>query len=89
MQTGTCALKPVMACDSRLDKAKLASKGKPSAKDVKFEGVVNFPSSPATSYHYKIFHKDDRIGFWLEDRESKLQWCVNELMWRMGEIGSS
>lgn len=56
---------------------------------MKFEGVVNFPSSLATSHHYKILHKDDWIGLWLEDRESKLQWSVNELLWRMGEISSS
>lgn len=40
------------------------------------EGSVTFISRPATMFRYRIAMKgDDTVYFWLEDTETKHQWC--------------
>lgn len=44
-----------------------------------FEGVTVFKAPPAPTYRYKLSLKQGNLRVWLENRETKEQWCTSEL----------
>ncbi|ETN10586.1 hypothetical protein PPTG_10694 [Phytophthora nicotianae INRA-310] len=44
-----------------------------------FEGTTIFAPSPSPTYRYSLSLKNGKLRVWLEDCESKKQWCTTEL----------
>ncbi|KAE9317873.1 hypothetical protein PF008_g18634 [Phytophthora fragariae] len=46
---------------------------------IEFTGTTIFARPPAPTYHYAISLRNDKLRIWLEDCDSKKQWCTTEL----------
>ncbi|KAG7389155.1 hypothetical protein PHYPSEUDO_010957 [Phytophthora pseudosyringae] len=46
---------------------------------LEFEGTTFFASSTSSTYRYSLSLKNGKLRIWLEDCESKKQWCTTEL----------
>lgn len=44
--------------------------------NLEVNGLTEFGSHPNTEYRFVLKLKDEKINIWLEDRDSKKQWCV-------------
>ncbi|EGZ06264.1 hypothetical protein PHYSODRAFT_246669 [Phytophthora sojae] len=52
----------------------------PSAQEfLDFEGTTIFAPSPSTTYRYSLSLKSGNLRIWLENGDTKKQWCTTEL----------
>ncbi|KAF1773776.1 hypothetical protein GQ600_14774 [Phytophthora cactorum] len=50
-----------------------------SKEFLEFEGATIFAPSPSPTYRYSLSLKSGMLRIWLENSESKKQWCTKEL----------
>ncbi|KAG7389158.1 hypothetical protein PHYPSEUDO_010960 [Phytophthora pseudosyringae] len=50
-----------------------------SGEFLEFEGTTTFAAPPSPTYRYSMSLKSGKLRIWLEDCESKKQWCTTKL----------
>ncbi|EGZ05299.1 hypothetical protein PHYSODRAFT_431270, partial [Phytophthora sojae] len=49
-------------------------------KSIEYEGTTSFALPPTQPYRYSLSLKSGKLRIWLENCESKKQWCTNDLI---------
>ncbi|EGZ04678.1 hypothetical protein PHYSODRAFT_368914, partial [Phytophthora sojae] len=49
-------------------------------KSIEYEGTTTFALPPTQPYRYSLSLRSGKLRIWLENCESKKQWCTNDLI---------